>query len=289
MSTTELPGIETDEQTTTRSTGTRTTDGTTDRTTDITTSQSTSDTSSETSTSSSRGLPTLTSSVSSFSTPTVRIPANADNPYIYRSSQPSGTVFICFGAILGTILLSYLGFLVWRSYTSKKDTAENYNDANTGYYGSDPGEATGSSSRLPLLKPKNSSLSQFSMIRPNSPQPMQQMKQNDVTRLQFVSPTFEAMNMSKQNENRPQISEPTMLSTSNLSVSNATHNRNSSYLSMPLHQRDSSYMPALGSTSEISLAAPRKSTAPATRQTRTGHRTVPSMYLESMFDDSRDD
>lgn len=199
------------------------------------------------------------------------------------------TVFICFGAILGTILLSYLGFLVWRSYTSKKDTAENYNDANTGYYGSDPGEATGSSSRLPLLKPKNSSLSQFSMIRPNSPQPMQQMKQNDVTRLQFVSPTFEAMNMSKQNENRPQISEPTMLSTSNLSVSNATHNRNSSYLSMPLHQRDSSYMPALGSTSEISLAAPRKSTAPATRQTRTGHRTVPSMYLESMFDDSRDD
>jgi len=49
-------------------------------------------------------LPTL-SDPDSYTTPAVTVPANNDNPYIVRHSNPSGTVFIGVGAIVVAILL----------------------------------------------------------------------------------------------------------------------------------------------------------------------------------------
>ncbi|KAI5964799.1 uncharacterized protein KGF55_001869 [Candida pseudojiufengensis] len=52
-------------------------------------------------------MPTL-SDPNAFTTPAISVPANGNNPFIIRQSNPSGTVFIAVGAIVGAILLGFI-------------------------------------------------------------------------------------------------------------------------------------------------------------------------------------
>ena len=40
------------------------------------------------------GMPSLTSSSDSYTTPSISVPPNSNNPFIIRQHNPSGTVFI---------------------------------------------------------------------------------------------------------------------------------------------------------------------------------------------------
>ncbi|KAK6465272.1 hypothetical protein DFJ63DRAFT_332704 [Scheffersomyces coipomensis] len=101
------------------------------------------------------GLPSLTmptlTGVDTFTTPSVSVPPNDNNPYIIRQSNPTGTVFIAVGAIVGAILLGFILYHLIISLTAsrvaKKGVAndkqlyEKYQYNNNTAYGGNAGYA----------------------------------------------------------------------------------------------------------------------------------------------------
>ncbi|KAI5951542.1 hypothetical protein KGF54_004616 [Candida jiufengensis] len=89
-------------------------------------------------------MPTLTDP-NAYTTPSVSVPPNSNNPFIIRQHNPSGTVFIAVGSIVGAILL---GFILYHlivscsaSRLAKKTSAhdrglyEKYQNNNSNAYG----------------------------------------------------------------------------------------------------------------------------------------------------------
>lgn len=96
------------------------------------------------SSSSSLAMPTLTDTTG-FTTPSVTVPPNSNNPFIIRQYNPAGTVFIAVGAIVGAILLGFILYhlivsltasrLAKRSSADDKKLYEKYQTYNNNAYG----------------------------------------------------------------------------------------------------------------------------------------------------------
>lgn len=92
-------------------------------------------------------LPSLTDG-NTYTTPSMLVPSSDANPYILRTSNPSGTVFIAVGAIVGAILLSFICYHLFKSLTASrlakkafindKQIYEKYQNNNNTAYGLTP-------------------------------------------------------------------------------------------------------------------------------------------------------
>lgn len=254
-------------------------------------------------TSSSKGLPKLsssTSSSSSFPTPTITPPSSHDNPNISRSSVPSGTVFIAVGAVAGFIFLSFILVLFIKKLIAKKNASktlaldsesssnyggggEKFNGGNAEFY-STTSNLKQSSVKIPLLYEQPNADSSMSDITGSFLKPEQNLystldkdtsQQQNKRRSMFVSPTAEVMNFNKNK------THSRFLSTG----AGSSHTRDHSNLnindnSVPdlRHSRIESF----DTNTDIRLTSPERSPPRAANR---GHRTVPSQYLESMFED----
>ncbi|WLF77221.1 hypothetical protein PVL30_000931 [Lodderomyces elongisporus] len=95
-------------------------------------------------TSADTAMPTLTDA-NAYTTPSVTVPPNDNNPFIIRQHNPSGTVFIAVGAIVGSILLGFILYhlivSISASRLAKKTSAhdrtlyEKYQSNNNNAYG----------------------------------------------------------------------------------------------------------------------------------------------------------
>ncbi|KAK6458010.1 uncharacterized protein RJT20DRAFT_133451 [Scheffersomyces xylosifermentans] len=124
-------------------------------------------------------MPTLTG-VDVFTTPTITVPPNLNNPYILRQENPTGTVFIAVGAIVGAMLLGFILYhlivsfaasrLAKKNAADEKQLYEKYNNHSAYGLGGGltPTTSTGfgseyqpSVAKLPLLTPSMTMLSGF--------------------------------------------------------------------------------------------------------------------------------
>lgn len=121
-----------------------------------------------TSLSSSTGMPGITTSTSSsatYSTPSVGVPNMDNNPFILRTSQPMGTVFIAVGTIVSVILVVFALFhlinslaassLAKRAVNYEKVAYEKFAQNNNMAYG---GGLTGSNSAVHNTEYQGSSM-----------------------------------------------------------------------------------------------------------------------------------
>lgn len=242
-----------------------------------------------TSTGSTSKLPKLSStttsastSSSSYATPTITPPSAEDNPYIWKSNTPSGTVFIAVGAVAGFIFLSFILVLFIKKLMAKR-TAKHTLSLDSESGGSpgmraekinNPFYATStnpSTIKIPLLyeQPEKS----FSDINDTLMKPEQNLfstLDNDPNkrRSMFISPTAEVMNYNKSN--------------SKILSHNMENNSISVSGSIPdfRHGRTNSY-----DYQDVGLQSPERSPH---RSPNRGHRTVPSQYLEAMFEEDND-
>ncbi|CCH43566.1 hypothetical protein BN7_3118 [Wickerhamomyces ciferrii] len=253
--------------------------------------------SSSKSSSKSTGLPTLsTSSSSQISTPTITPPSADDNPNIWKSSVPSGTVFIAVGAIAGFIFLSFMTLIFIKKLMAKKyakktlfidnessssfggSGSEKYsnNNNNGGFYNTQQNQ---SAVKIPLLYDQTKigsvdNIPDTSMTNEQNLFSTLDTEQNK-RKSMFISPTAEVMNYNKNsrflgaNQGGPAPS-----------ISYSHTRENSSIIgSLPdlRHTRQNSYDP-----SETSSSTPNRSPH---RGANRAQRTIPSAYLESMFED----
>lgn len=245
-------------------------------------------------TSSSRALPHLTSTLtssslasstssstttsSSFTAPPISVPESTSNPYISRSISPSGTVFICFGAILGAILICTILAYAFNSWRASRIvlTKEHDYDPESKNYNYIP--------ELPLLRSQLSNNAQapddiFTQIRQTSPYRgplLNTLRPTDVTKM-FISPTEEVLNVKRNSQFydpdnwRKSLDLETTLGqyhNRNESTFSDKYNRQRPVSPPPLNSRNSSYEPV-----------ERK------ERGRKGHKVVPSMVLDDLLKD----
>lgn len=257
-------------------------------------------------------LPSLTDD-SSYTTPSVTVPPNKQNPYIVRHHNPSGTVFIAVGAIVGAILLAFILYHLIRSFvasrlakktiTSDKQIYEKYQNNNNTAYG---GATTPSYSdyqsvaKLPLLSshhPSRSHLSGFNVGGSGSQigetstlyasETAQATSKHDLTKM-FISPTAEVMTHNRTKSTQLGGGSSIFAGSS----SNLVH-------PAPATSRHSQLVPSLYinemNNSDYSInshtaSPPHLHTSSAKqdpqRQTpgRQARKAIPSMYLEDLID-----
>lgn len=308
----------TDNTTTDKTTNT---DNTTEKTTTDTdnTTTKTSSSSSKTSTSSTDGtssgttsmpsvgsasksgssMPKLTTSSETYTTPSITVPANNDNPFIIRTSNANGTVFIAVGAIVGAILLGFILYHLILSIASSKvakKSIENdkklyekyqYNNNNAYGYGMTPQTTNDvySVAKLPLLTKTglggglgyqdstingdNSTIYQSEFAGSTS--------KPDLTKM-FISPTAEVMQHKRTRSNFNG-------SVSNFSMVGSQTNVNPS----PQHQH--SQIPNLyinndHNNSDFNIQA---NANPQARANANPRKTIPSMYLDDLVGNKREE
>ncbi|EGV65968.1 hypothetical protein CANTEDRAFT_101593 [Yamadazyma tenuis ATCC 10573] len=170
-------------------------------------------------------LPSLSSTGETYTTPSVTVPPNDNNPYILTTSNVNGTVFIAVGSIVGAMLLAFILYHLIRSITASrnakkallddKQTYEKYQNNNSTAYGLSPsttlnffGDTRNSQvGKLPLLSHHatksfsdmnggyiDSQLGDTSTLY-QSEVGMPTVK-NDVTKM-FISPTAEVMSHNR--------------------------------------------------------------------------------------------
>ncbi|KAK6205111.1 uncharacterized protein RJT21DRAFT_111645 [Scheffersomyces amazonensis] len=172
------------------------------------------------------GMPTLTTSTSqTFTTPSVSVPPSHNNPYIIRNNNPTGTVFIAVGAIVGAI---FIGFILYhliislvasriakKGFSNEKEYYEKYQNNNTNAYGGYAGSVITPQmslnvfsnhhvdptiSKIPLISPSKSLLFgnqsySASQVGDNSTiynSETGPTSKHDLTKM-FISPTAEVM------------------------------------------------------------------------------------------------
>ncbi|EMG50781.1 hypothetical protein SBY92_001570 [Candida maltosa Xu316] len=255
-------------------------------------------------------MPTLTDP-NAFTTPSISVPPTSNNPFIIRQTNPSGTVFIAVGAIVGAILLGFILYhlivslsasrLAKRSNVVDKNMYEKYQTNNNNAYGFSgmtpqstlnnfTTEYGGSVSKLPLL---NRSFANVNGSQAGDNSTIYQSEvgaaatsKHDLTKM-FVSPTAEVMQHKRV---RSSHYNPSL---TNLSFGGSTSNLvNPS----PATNRHAQAVPSLyinqeGNNSDYSLSQ-QGSMAPSSVQqqqqqqlnTPSNRRTLPSMYLEDLID-----
>ncbi|KAH3673204.1 hypothetical protein WICMUC_003822 [Wickerhamomyces mucosus] len=290
-----------------------------------TTSSSTTSSTTSSTISSTTSMPKIvatTSTGTTYSTPTITPPAATNNPNIWKSSVPRGTVFIAVGSIVGAFFLVFVAFLLIRKIIARKAakntlSLDTDNDdpftgnggksteklVNPFYSHSSISSAHGSDSsgtnaisstekhKIPLYENTNynSSLSNVSDAYNNSAENFYSTLDNNSSsnlkrKSMFVSPTAEVMNLRSISTNDN--------STSNLAHNNKHHSRVFSSLSNIVAENNSNYSqprvnnherdPSFDSYTNVSLQSPERSSLRAPNR---AHRTVPSVYLDAMFED----
>lgn len=263
------------------------------------------------STTSTEAMPTL-SDPNAYTTPSVSVPPNNNNPYIIRQSNPAGTVFIAVGAIVGAILLGFILYHLIVSLTAsklaKKSNAddrklyEKYQSNNTnayGYSGVTPqtslnnftSDYGGSVSKLPLLNKSFANVN-GSQTGDNSTIYKSEVgaavtSKHDLTKM-FVSPTAEVMQHKRVRSSHYNPSLTNLSfggSTSNLGNPSLATNRHSQavpnlYINQEVNNSDYSL-------SQHGLVAPSSQQQQQQQQqlnAPVNRKTLPSMYLEDLID-----
>lgn len=146
---------------------------------------------------------TSSSTSADYTTPSVTVPPSDNNPFIQRSSRPSGTVFIAVAAVVGFILLAFLLFYAVRSFLASKVAKRAISGEKSAYgYTSNNGaglnfgntEYRGSVASVPLLNTGGAQSifgNDISLVYSNA------ASNHDVTQM-FVSPTRQVMSHSRQ-------------------------------------------------------------------------------------------
>ncbi|KAM9923895.1 hypothetical protein OXX59_004896 [Metschnikowia pulcherrima] len=240
------------------------------------------------SSSGSTGMPTISTSSSSsssagFTTPSIGVPSKNGNPYISRTSQPSGTVFIAVGSVVAVILLGFALYHLIKSLTASslaKKTVANEKFAyqkfvhnnNVAYGGSSSTlfntEYKGSVSKLPLANGSQYFGNDFS--NPALSETERATSRHDLTSM-FISPV-------KEMSNNRASSHALNNSTTNLSVYGRS---GADTVDASNANRPNYYMNESINNSEYNLS-------PETQNARNGERKprnpIPSMYLEDLID-----
>ncbi|KAI5968878.1 hypothetical protein CANMA_002052 [Candida margitis] len=268
------------------------------------------------------GMPSLSSSTDSYTTPSVSVPPNNNNPFIIRQHNPSGTVFIAVGAIVGAILLGFIFYHLILSLTASrvaKKTSTNdrilyekYESNNNNAYGYSNMTPTstlnnfeykshhhGSSiSKLPLLNRSFGNLAGGSQAGDNSTIYQSDVAvpaaKHDLTKM-FISPTAEVMQHKRNKSYNPSLTNlPFGGSASNLASPSPATNRHSQlvpslYINNEINNSDYS-IAQHNASNQQSLHEDSQNHPQLSEQqqqsstTRTPRKTIPSMYLEDLID-----
>ncbi|OBA23434.1 hypothetical protein METBIDRAFT_28783, partial [Metschnikowia bicuspidata var. bicuspidata NRRL YB-4993] len=230
----------------------------------------------------------------SYTTPSIGVPSNSDNPYISRTSQPLGTVFIAVGSVVIVILLGFALFHLLKSFTASSLAKRTVNNEKVAYqefahnnnvaYGQ-PGlfnnmEYKGSVSKLPhvngsqFLSGMGGLATEYSSSGISDTE--RAASRHDLTNM-FISPTKEMTSNRTGSHNFS--NSVTSLSVFGRSYTDMGHgtppNRNAStvpnyYMNESINNSDS-YLPLESSGSG----------APGERKPRN---PIPSMYLDDLID-----
>ncbi|CAI5756501.1 unnamed protein product [Candida verbasci] len=273
----------------------------------------------ETSTSMPRNnMPTL-SDPNAYTTPSISVPANDNNPYIVRQYNPSGTVFIAVGSIVGAILLGFILYhlilsiaasrLAKRVRNDDKKFYEKYQNNNHSAYGLTPQSTLftteyhnhhSSISKLPLLNQTKSFMGNFgnngsqhgdtSTIYQSEYDNNVATSKHDLTKM-FISPTAEVMQHKRVKSYNPSLSNISLGnigggSTSNLVNPSPATNRHSQlvpnlYINNEGNNSDYSLSQQLGSEGSNTPQMQQQNNLLNTTKSR---RQLPSMYLEDLID-----
>lgn len=247
-------------------------------------------------------LPTI-SLTESFTTPAISVPPNSDNPFILREKNPTGTVFIAVGAIVGAILIGFILYhfirsvrasrLAKRTLASEKLMYETYNHNNNTAYGNNitPSALTFNMNteyqlvaKLPLLahNPSRSFLGMGAGSQAGDTSTIYASEaghatsKHDLTKM-FISPTAEVMGHKrvKSSQYNGSVTNLSFMggSTSNLATPVPASNRHS--------QMPSLYINNEVNNSDYSLATDTQSQ----QAPRSNRKTIPSMYLDDLIDE----
>ncbi|CAG86025.2 DEHA2C06468p [Debaryomyces hansenii CBS767] len=258
-------------------------------------------------------LPTL-SDPDSYTTPAVTVPANNDNPYIVRHSNPSGTVFIAVGAIVGAIFLGFIFYHLIRSLTASrlakktldgdKEMYEKYQNNNSTAYGGHGITAsstynTESVAKLPLLShhasrqhlggftgASGSQIGDTSTIYAS--ETAAATSKHDLTKM-FISPTAEVMSHNRTKSGHFGGSTNSLFggSTSNLGNPSPATNRHSQLVpSLYINNETNNSDYSLNSHAQSQQGQPQQSQQQQQLNTpgKNNRRAIPSMYLEDLID-----
>ncbi|CDK28138.1 unnamed protein product [Kuraishia capsulata CBS 1993] len=87
-------------------------------------SETSSDTVSDASSASQSTSQSSATDSTAWTTPEVTVPPMDSNPFIYQTQAPTGTVFICLGALAALIFLLYAFIMGWKAWRSRKAAKE---------------------------------------------------------------------------------------------------------------------------------------------------------------------
>ncbi|CUM62700.1 uncharacterized protein PRCAT00000256001 [Priceomyces carsonii] len=264
-------------------------------------------------------MPTLTNE-DSYTTPAISVPPNDNNPYIIREHNPSGTVFIAVGCIVGAILLGFVLYhlikSLWASKLAKKTLAdekklyEKYQNNNSYAYGGSTvtpstsmnfNDYQQSVTKLPLLSHhrnrsllmgfggSNTSDSQVGDSGVYSSE-VGATSKHDLTKM-FISPTEEVMQHKRNKSNTSQsILGGSVTNFSNPPAASNWHSQILPNLYINKEVNNSDYSVSNSARDNVqkdekdergeSYDGPRS----PSRGARADRRMIPSMYLEDLID-----
>lgn len=217
---------------------------------------------------------TLKSTVSttSFTTPSMTVPPSSNNPYISKTTSPSGTVFIAFGSIaLFLLIATYLAYLFnsWRAKRATLNQEIHYDSEYKGGYNYNPEQQQQQQqSVVPLLRNEPSNFNfQNSPYQGGSTVNLQ--RPTDVTKM-FISPTAEVLNV-RNSTMFQDSSTSSPLRTPYDSPVQFQHSRNGSRVGVNSETGSTKYSSNLRET-----------------RGRGDNKVIPSMYLDDMLEDDDD-
>lgn len=264
-----------------------------------------------------RDMPDLNSDLpaladgSTYTTPSIVVPISGNNPFIIRENNPTGTVFIAVGAIVGAILLGFtlyhLIVSVTASRMAKKTLAmdkkiyEKYHHNNSTAYGFTGGvtptsttfnfghENHGSISKLPLMNPSKVFSGNFNGSQQGDNSTIYASETNgaatdkrDLTKM-FISPTAEVMQHKRvrTSQYNPIFSNASLAgSTANLNNPGNRHSQLVPSLYMNMEANNSEDGLKEGSEHPAYSINSSQQNTPG----RNNRRALPSMYLEDLID-----
>lgn len=245
-------------------------------------------------------------STTSYATPTITPPSSSNNPYVWRSTLPTGTVFIAVGAVAGLLLAIFVlvlllkrararraatrsvalahedPFIRHQGLTSKADIRlDDYDDCSNYSGNSRPAKQV----KIPLLNQNLGPHQDLASVGPGESEAEPEADDsleiledrnaeffstldNDKRRSMFVSPTAEIMGHVGHNTSTSRL---TPLKKER-SVSPERRGR--------LEELDNR---SYDDFSTVKLASPERSASSSPQ--RKAHRAVPSIQLESMFEE----
>ncbi|ONH69898.1 hypothetical protein BON22_0264 [Cyberlindnera fabianii] len=240
-------------------------------------------------------MPTISGTASTtWTTPTMTPPTATDNPYVWRSSAPTGTVFIAVGAVAGFILLCLLLLFITKRFLAKRAAKKSLvltdSSSNSFSNGGAAEKLLGSNfstsktnlrkslsqGKIALLydtKDADTSVSDFSDGYMKSSEALYSTLEarDNKRRSMFISPTAEVMNLTKNHHK-------TLSSVSDLGPIKDESNLPESRENYHNRQESSGY----DDYKNISLQSPERG---SNRAYKPRSKVVPSQYLENMFEE----